>query len=100
MKSIVSVRTKRAHHYLIFIGVDPAHQGKGFGGMLLEHIHSLVDQNPDSSGIGLDTENLANVHLYERFAYKLTATKVLGPVKIYNMFRLKVEASAIKPSPL
>ncbi len=90
MKSVISARPKRPHHYLIFIGVDPDYQGKGCGRLMLEHVHSLVDNHPASSGIGLDTENPENVHLYEHFGYRLTATEVLGPVKIYNMFRTKV----------
>lgn len=87
MKSTSSVRPRNRHHYLVFISVAPPHQGKGFGKLMLDHLHSLVKSEPASSGIGLDTENPHNVALYERFGYKVTETQVIGPVTIFNMFR-------------
>jgi ribosomal protein S18 acetylase RimI-like enzyme len=87
MKSTSSVRPKSQHHYLIFIGMDPSYQGKGFGKLMLDYLHTLVKSEPASCGIGLDTENPHNVALYERFGYKVTETRVIGPVTIFNMFR-------------
>lgn len=89
MKFTSSLRPKNSHHYLIFISVAPKHQGKGFGRMLLDHIHLLVAQSPHSSGIGLDTENHENVPLYERFGYRLIGSELFEPVTIYGMFRSK-----------
>lgn len=89
MKLTSSLRPKNPNHYLIFISTAPKHQGKGAGRMLLDHIHSLVEQSPHSSGIGLDTENSQNISLYERFGYKLIGTELIGPVTIYSMFRPK-----------
>jgi len=89
MRLTQSVRPPSPHHYLVLIGVDPDHQGRGFGRLLLEHIHELVDWDPVTSGIGLDTENPDNVKLYERFGYRLTAAKPLGDIMVYCMFRPK-----------
>lgn len=86
-----SVRPKSPHHYLVFIGVDPKMQGQGFGRKALEYVHKLVDGDPGSAGIGLDTENERNVRLYEKFGYELVARKTIQGVTIYSMFRSKPE---------
>ncbi|MCX7745788.1 MAG: GNAT family N-acetyltransferase [Clostridia bacterium] len=87
MQFTTSMRPKAPHHYLVFVGVDPDHQGKGVGKMLLTHIHRLVDQDPTSTGIGLDTENPENVALYERFGYKVIGSRKIGDITVYCMFR-------------
>lgn len=89
MQFTTSVRPTAPHHYLVCIGIDPAHQGRGGGKMLLKHIHELVDMDPSSIGIGLDTENPENVKLYERFGYHIVETKTIGETTIYCMFRPK-----------
>ena len=89
MKYTTLARPDLPHHYLTFIGVDPEHQGQGIGKIMLEHLHSLVESDPHSCGIGLDTENPANVLLYEHLGYKLTGEHTLGNITIYCMFRNK-----------
>ena len=80
-------RHKDNHYYLTCIGVDPLEQGKGYGKDMLNEIHDIVDNNTSATGIGLDTENLNNVAIYEHFGYRLTAVEKLGPLQIYTMFR-------------
>lgn len=89
MQFTTSVRPTAPHHYLVCIGVDPVHQGKGVGKTLLTYIHEFVDKDPSSTGIGLDTENPENVKLYERFGYHIVETKKIGDTTIYCMFRPK-----------
>lgn len=89
MKFTTSVRPKSPHHYLVFIGVETNMQGRGHGRKALEYIHRLVDEDPVSTGIGLDTENPENVKLYEKFGYKLVAQKNIEDIIIYSMFRPK-----------
>ena len=89
MKFTTSVRPKERHHYLVFIGVHPEAQGKGYGTQLLNEIHRIVDSDVHSVGIGLDTENAANIAYYQRFGYALTGEKTLGDVTIYTLFRKK-----------
>jgi len=89
MKFTTSVRPKKRHHYLVFIGVHPEAQGKGYGTQLLNEIHRIVDSDVHSVGIGLDTENAANIAYYQRFGYALTGEKTIGDVTIYTLFRKK-----------
>ncbi|MFZ5987712.1 MAG: GNAT family N-acetyltransferase [Bacillota bacterium] len=89
MRFTTSVRPKSPHHYLVFMGVEPKMQGRGLGRKALEYIHSLVDEDPLSTGIGLDTENPENVKLYNKFGYQLVAQKKIQGVTIYSMFRSK-----------
>ena len=89
MRFTTSVRPKERHHYLVFIGVHPEAQGKGYGTQLLNEIHRIVDTDVHSVGIGLDTENAANIAYYQRFGYALTGEKTLGDVTIYTLFRKK-----------
>jgi ribosomal protein S18 acetylase RimI-like enzyme len=63
------------HWYLPLIGVDPAHQGKGFGGALMSH--ALVACDRDSLPAYLETANPANIPLYERYGFEL-----LGEIQV------------------
>lgn len=89
MRFTTSVRPKERHHYLVFIGVHPEAQGKGYGTQLINEIHGIVDSDVHSVGIGLDTENAANIAYYQRFGYALTGEKTIGDVTIYTLFRKK-----------
>lgn len=87
MRFTTSVRPKSPHYYLVFIGVSPSSQGQGIGRKMLNHIHALVDADQESIGIGLDTENEANVAYYKQFGYELVSQTTLNQVTIYAMFR-------------
>ncbi len=87
MRFTTSVRPRGRHHYLVFIGVLPECQGQGIGGEMLRYLHGIVDADERSLGIGLDTENEANVGYYERFGYERVGTKRIGEVEVYVMFR-------------
>ncbi|GGE68502.1 GNAT family N-acetyltransferase [Priestia taiwanensis] len=90
MKTTSKRRPKEAHYYLGCIGVNPNEQGKGIGRNLLEVIHRMVDEDSTAAGIGLDTENLRNVSLYEKFGYEVVGEDKLGDITIYSMFRKKM----------
>lgn len=87
MRLTTRYRPKGKHYYLICIGVDPKFMGMGIGKKTLNTIHTIVDEDTTSIGIGLDTENPNNISLYEHFGYKLTGTENLGGLTIYTMFR-------------
>ncbi len=87
MRFTASVRPKHPHYYLVFIGIAPEAQGRGIGRTILEEIHAKVDADPESLGIGLDTENEANVAYYEKFGYKLIEKRTIDQVTVYAMFR-------------
>jgi ribosomal protein S18 acetylase RimI-like enzyme len=57
------------HWYLNFIGVDPAYQGRGLGGALLNHALAVVDQ--DGLPAYLEATTLNNRRLYERHGFVL-----------------------------
>lgn len=75
------------HYYVVSIGVDPASQGHGHGGVLLRAIHERSEADPASAGVALDTQNPRNVTLYERFGYRVTREEDVGPLHSWCMFR-------------
>jgi ribosomal protein S18 acetylase RimI-like enzyme len=80
-------RPKEKHYYLTCLGVDPEFMGMKIGRKMLDTIHTIVDEDTTSTGIGLDTENHDNIALYEHFGYKHIAMEELEGMMIYIMFR-------------
>lgn len=60
-------RPKGAYWYLHYIGVRPAHQGKGFGGRLIRERISVADAA--ALPCWLETATPENVGLYQRFGF-------------------------------
>jgi GNAT superfamily N-acetyltransferase len=61
-----------AHWYLPLIGVDPAHQRKGYGGALMKHALELCDR--DHVPAYLESTNPMNVSLYQRHGFEALGT--------------------------
>src|SRR5262245_32009086 len=57
------------HWHLAFIGVDPAHQGKGIGAALLRHTLARIDEQRLHAY--LESSNPANVPLYRRHGFEV-----------------------------
>ncbi|HRE25002.1 MAG TPA: GNAT family N-acetyltransferase [Anaerolineales bacterium] len=74
-------------YYLTLIGVEAAARGQGVGRRLLEAVLAEVDADTTTLGVGLDTENAANVGLYERFGFFVTRAVPLDKVTVHCMFR-------------
>ncbi len=55
------------HCYLFFIGVDPRHQGQGYGGMLIRPMLDWLDEK--GMACYLNTQNETNIGLYEHFGF-------------------------------
>ncbi|UTR15431.1 GNAT family N-acetyltransferase [Salipaludibacillus sp. LMS25] len=91
MKILNNQRPAERHHYLVCIGVAHKEQGKGIGKNLLSFIHEIVDNDPLSTGIALDTENAANIAFYKSFGYHLIREQSLSTITVYTMFRSKKE---------
>ncbi|MCR6111458.1 GNAT family N-acetyltransferase [Bacillus sp. A301a_S52] len=89
MKMISDRRPAGRHYYLVCIGVNHKEQGKGVGKFLLDAIHEIVDNDPLSTGIALDTENEENIALYRSFGYRLINEDRLDEIMVYTMFRSK-----------
>ena len=73
------------HHYLTMIGVSAAHRGAGHGRRLVEEVTGLARTHPRSIGVALDTENAANVSMYENWGFRLTGVHDAAGLLIHSM---------------
>jgi ribosomal protein S18 acetylase RimI-like enzyme len=88
LRHLAQYQPKAPHIRLEFLAVEPHQQGKGYGRDLLEAIHTLSEQDPQSTGVWLETANPNNIPLYERFGYHITGTRHLSPsIETMMMFR-------------
>jgi GNAT superfamily N-acetyltransferase len=69
---------KEPHWYLAIIGVDPAHQGKGVGTLLLEYTLDVCDREQKLAY--LESTNPKNISLYERHGFECIGTIRSGEV--------------------
>ena len=67
---------REPHWHLPFIGVDPFHQGKGYGAALMQH--ALVPCDRDHTLAYLEASNPKNIRLYERHGFKLLGRIQVG----------------------
>jgi ribosomal protein S18 acetylase RimI-like enzyme len=67
---------REPHWYLPLIGVDPSHQGKGYGAALLQH--TLISCDRDHMLAYLESTNPRNIPLYERHGFTLLGTIQAG----------------------
>jgi GNAT superfamily N-acetyltransferase len=75
------------HHYLAMIGVRPGAQGTGLGSALLDAVAHLAEADPRSTGVGLDTENAANLRFYARHGYEPRGSFDVGTFTTHALFR-------------
>lgn len=74
------------HYYLGVIGVDPACQGHGIGGRLLQAFCELSVRDPTSGGVYLETATPTNVRFYERAGFVETGRGRLGDATLWCLF--------------
>ncbi len=67
---------REPHWYLPLIGVDPAHQGKGYGSALMQH--ALIRCDRDKAVAYLESTNPRNIPLYERHGFTVLGTIQAG----------------------
>ena len=76
------------HIHLNMIGVRRRAQGEGLGRLLIEHVHLLSRDDPESEGVTLTTEDSANVSLYEYLGYRVVGKAVVAPeLTTWGFFR-------------
>ncbi|MHA7135364.1 GNAT family N-acetyltransferase [Oerskovia turbata] len=75
------------HHYLAMVGVLPRAQGTGLGSALLDSVARLAEADPRSAGIGLDTENEANLRFYARHGFEPRGSFDVGTFTTHALFR-------------
>lgn len=72
--------------YLPFIGVDPSHQGKGYGAALMRHALTRCDR--DRTLAYLESSNPKNIPFYEHFGFEIMGNIQAGTSPtIYPMLR-------------
>jgi GNAT superfamily N-acetyltransferase len=77
------------HHHLNMIGVRRAQQRSGLAREVLDAVHRLPSEDPESAGVSLTTERFENVAFYERFGYKVVGHARVGPeLETWGLFRV------------
>ncbi|HEU0004328.1 MAG TPA: GNAT family N-acetyltransferase [Ktedonobacteraceae bacterium] len=61
----------QAHWYLWALGVEPAHQGRGYGGLLIQPV--LARAKVEGMSCYLETMNSVNVPFYERYGFHVVS---------------------------
>ena len=76
------------HIHLQMIGVRRAAKGQGIGRRLIEHVHLMSREDPDSQGVTLTTEDQANVPLCQHFGYEIVGHATVGwGLQTWGFFR-------------
>src|SRR5687768_13481559 len=76
LEQMGSYHPTEPHWYLPLIGVDPGHQGKGYGSALMQH--ALIRCDRENKLAYLETSNPRNVPLYKRHGFELLDTFQIG----------------------
>jgi ribosomal protein S18 acetylase RimI-like enzyme len=80
------------HWYLPLIGVDPIHQGRGYGSALMKHALHRCDR--EKKVAYLESSNPRNLSLYIRHGFKLIGTiQVADSPPVFPMLRKPSAAS-------
>lgn len=76
------------HLHVNMIGTRTAARGQGLARRLLDAVHELSEDDAESSGVSLSTEDPQNVPLYEHLGYRVTGTADVTPkLKTWALFR-------------
>jgi len=75
LEQMGSYHPSEPHWFLPFIGVDPAHQRKGYGSALLKH--TLMQCDRENKLAYLDSTNPVNISFYKQHGFEL-----LGEVQV------------------
>jgi GNAT superfamily N-acetyltransferase len=79
--------------HLGMIGVRRAAVGHGHAGRLLERLHRLSADHPESRGVSLATEIRRNVALYEHFGYRVVSRSPVEGFETWGLFRSRSRAA-------
>ncbi|MCE7741607.1 MAG: GNAT family N-acetyltransferase [Candidatus Heimdallarchaeota archaeon] len=78
---------KEPHWYLANIGVDPDHQGKGYGSKLIKPMLERIEKERYS--VFLETNLEGNVGLYEHLGFELIEETKIPETEIMNWAMIK-----------
>lgn len=76
---------KKPHWHIDPIGVLPERQGQGIGSKLLSYFCKIIDD--ENSAAYLETDVDRNVHLYERFDFKVIETEPIFSITNWFLWR-------------
>ena len=76
------------HWYLQTLGVEPAHQGKGYGSLLMEYMLEKIDTtNP--LPVFLETSTEINVKFYKRFGFEVVKEGIIPETNVEQWYLLR-----------
>lgn len=74
--------------HLNMIGVRGEFAGTGLGKTLMDFVHSMSVEDPESTGVTLTTETPGNVPFYQKFGYEIVGHIVVNDeVETWGFFR-------------
>lgn len=78
----------RPQVHVNMIGVRRECRGRGLSRTMLERVHALSRETPDSEGVTLTTEHAANVALYRHLGYEIVGQATIAPgIETWSFFR-------------
>jgi ribosomal protein S18 acetylase RimI-like enzyme len=76
LDQMATFHPREPHWYLPMIGVDPPHQGRGYGSALLSYALERCDR--EQCLAYLESTNPRNIPLYQRHGFKVLGTIQAG----------------------
>jgi len=76
------------HWYLQTLGVDPVHQGKGYGSLLMEYMLEKID-NTHPLPVFLETSTEINVRFYKRLGFKVVKEGIIPETDVEQWHLLR-----------
>ncbi|MHA2288748.1 MAG: GNAT family N-acetyltransferase [Promethearchaeota archaeon] len=76
------------HWYLQTLGVDPVHQGKGYGSLLMEYMLEKIDSSSPLP-VFLETSTEINVKFYKRFRFEVVKEGIIPETDVDQWYLLR-----------
>jgi len=76
------------HWYLQTLGVEPTHQGKGYGSLLMEYMLEKID-NSNPLPVFLETSTEINVKFYKRFGFEVVREEIIPETDVEQWYLLR-----------
>lgn len=93
-EKIRSMLPAEGTYQLPLMGVHPKYQNRGYGRRLLSAVEARCSQNPQGTGLVLDTGNSRYLPFYESEGFRSLGTVRLGDYEDFVLFRAPDTASA------
>ena len=77
------------HWYLQTLGVEPTHQGKGYGSLLMKYMLEKID-NTNPLPVFLETSTEINVKFYKRFEFEVVKEGIIPGTDVDQWYLLRI----------